>query len=192
MLAGPLMTTLFNYGAFKQHDVVMAQMSLFAYASGLLAFIMIKVLAPGFYARQDTRTPVRIAVVAMLANLILILALVIPWVRLELPAPHTGLAMATSIAAYVNAVMLFLTLRRQGVYHAMPGWSPFLTQLGGALALMLAVLIFAVPGLSHWLAWSAGHRALMLLVWVSVCAATYFAGLYLFGFRLGAFRAQHA
>ena len=92
MLAGPLMTTLFNYGAFKQHDVLMSQMSLFAYASGLLAFIMIKVLAPAFYSRQDTRTPVRIAVRAMLANLVLIAVLVIPWVHLDYPAPHTGLA----------------------------------------------------------------------------------------------------
>ncbi|MBI1424668.1 MAG: murein biosynthesis integral membrane protein MurJ [Gammaproteobacteria bacterium] len=192
MLAGPLMTTLFNYGAFKAHDVLMSQMSLLAYASGLLAFIMIKVLAPAFYSRQDTRTPVRIAVVAMLSNIVLILVLVIPWVQLELPAPHAGLAMATSLSAYGNAIMLFLTLRRQGVYHSMPGWGCFLRQLAGALAMMLAVLIFAVPGLSHWLAWSAGHRALMLLVWVGVCAATYFAGLYLFGFRLGAFRAQHS
>jgi len=192
MLAGPLMTTLFNYGAFNQHDVVMSQMSLFAYASGLVAFIMIKVLAPGFYSRQDTRTPVRIAVVAMLANIVLIAALVIPWVHLAYPAPHTGLAIATSLSAYGNAIMLFWTLRRQGVYHRMPGWGRFLLQIGGALILMLAVLIFAVPGLSHWLAWSAGQRALMLVVWVSVCAATYFVGLYLFGFRLGAFRAQHA
>jgi len=192
MLAGPLLTTLFNYGAFKQQDVIMAQMSLFAYASGLLAFIMVKVLAPGFYARQDTRTPVRIAVVAMLANMVLIAALVIPWLHLGIAAPHAALAIATTLAAYVNAGMLFLTLRRHGVYHAMPGWGRFLGQLGGALGLMLAVLIFAVPATSQWLAWSAGHRALMLLVWVSVCAATYFIGLYLFGFRLGAFRAQHA
>jgi putative peptidoglycan lipid II flippase len=192
MLAGPLLTTLFNYGAFKQHDVFMAQISLFAYASGLLAFIMIKVLAPAFYSRQDTRTPVRIAVRAMLANLVLIAVLVIPWVHLGYPAPHAGLALATSLSAYGNAIMLFLTLRRAGVYQRMPGWGRFLIQVGGALALMLIVLIFAVPGLSHWLSWSAGHRALMLLVWVSVCAASYFAGLYLFGFRLHSFRAQHA
>ena len=192
MLAGPLLTTLFNYGAFKQHDVLMAQMSLFAYASGLLAFIMIKVLAPAFYSRQDTRTPVRIAVRAMIANLVFIAVLVIPWVHFGYPAPHTGLALATSLSAYGNAIMLFVTLHRQKVYHRMPGWGHFLMQVGGALLMMLAVLIFAVPGLSHWLGWSAGHRALMLLVWVSVCAATYFVGLYLFGFRLGTFRAQQA
>ena len=120
------------------------------------------------------------------------MGLVIPWVHLDYPAPHTGLAIATSLSAYGNAIMLFLTLRRQGVYHRMPGWGRFLLQLGGALMLMLAVLIFAVPGLSHWLTWSAGHRALMLLLWVSASAATYFAGLFLLGFRLGAFRAQHA
>jgi putative peptidoglycan lipid II flippase len=135
---------------------------------------------------------VRIAVIAMLANMVLIAALVIPWVRLGFQAPHAALAIATTLSAYANAILLFVTLRRQGVYHYLPGWGRFLLQLGGALAMMLAVLIFAVPGLSHWLAWSAGHRALMLLLWVSVCAATYFAGLYLFGFRLGAFRAQHA
>jgi putative peptidoglycan lipid II flippase len=192
VLAGPLLTTLFNYGAFKQHDVLMAQMSLFAYAGGLLAFIMIKVLAPGFYSRHDTRTPVRIAVVAMLANIVLIASLVTPWLHLGLPGPHTALATATTLSAYGNAIMLFVTLRRQGVYHHLPGWRRFMLQLGGGLALMLVVLVFAVPDVSHWIHWSAGHRALMLLVWVSVCAATYFAGLYLFGFRLGAFRAQHA
>jgi putative peptidoglycan lipid II flippase len=190
-MAGPLMTTLFNYGAFKQHDVVMAQMSLFAYASGLLAFIMIKVLAPGFYSRQDTRTPVRIAVWAMLANIVLNLAFVLPWIHFGYPAPHTGLAIATSLSAYVNAAMLFYTLWREGVYQPLAGWGRFLLQLGGAMLLMLLILIFAVPGLGQWLGWSAGHRALMLLVWVTVSAATYFAGLYLFGFRLGAFRAQH-
>lgn len=192
MLAGPLMTTLFNYGAFSQHDVIMSQMSLFAYASGLLAFIMVKVLAPAFYSRQDTRTPVRIAVIAMFSNMLLIAALVTPWLHLDLQAPHTALAIATSVSAYINALLLFRTLRRQGAYQHLPGWGRFLLQVGGALCLMLLVLIFAVPDTAQWLAWSAAHRALMLLVWVCVCAGVYFAGLYLFGFRLGTFRAQHA
>lgn len=191
LLAGPLLTTLFNYGAFEQHDVLMSQMSLFAYASGLLAFIMVKVLAPGFYSRQDTKTPVRIAIIAMFTNIVLNLAFIIPWIKLGYPGPHTGLAIATSIAAFLNAGMLFLTLKRQGVYQTAPGWGRLMTQIMAGVLLMLLVLVPGIPPLLEWFEWSAGYRALMLLVWVGVGAVAYFIGLTLFGFRLGRFRAQN-
>jgi len=191
VMAGPLLTTLFNYGAFQQHDVVMSQMSLFAYASGLLAFIMVKVLAPGFYSRQDTRTPVRIAVFAMLTNLVLNLAFVIPWLRLGYPGPHTGLAIATSIAAIVNAGALFITLKRQGVYQVGAGWGRLLLQISIGVTAMVLLLILVMPGLDAWFQWSAGYRAFMLLIWVWAGAVAYMAGIYFSGFRLAQFRAQH-
>ncbi|MGD8925507.1 MAG: murein biosynthesis integral membrane protein MurJ [Thioalkalispiraceae bacterium] len=191
VLAGPLLTTLFNYGAFNQHDVLMSQMSLFAYASGLLAFIMVKVLTPGFYSRQDTKTPVRFAVIAMLVNMVLNFSFVLPWLHYGWAGPHTGLAMATAIAAFLNAGMLMLTLKRQGVYQVGPGWGRFLLQLGAGLVLMLVLLIGAVPALENWFHWPFWERAIMLLVWVAGGALVYFIGLYLFGFRFSAFRAQH-
>lgn len=191
ILAGPLLVTLFNYGAFSTHDVVMSQMSLFAYASGLLAFILIKVLTPGFYSRQDTKTPVRIAVIAMLTNIALNLLFVLPWLHYGLPAPHTGLAIATSLAAFLNAGMLFVMLRRQGVYAAAPGWGRMLAQIGAALLLMIGVLLLGVPALTQWFDWPALQRAMHLLLWVGAGTGVYFAGLYLFGFRFGAFRRAH-
>ena len=191
LLAGPLLTTLFNYGAFDQHDVLMSEMSLFAYAAGLLAFIFVKVLTPGFYSRQDTKTPVRIAVWAMLTNLALNLGFVLPWLHYGLPGPHTGLAIATTLAASLNAGLLFLTLKRQGVYRVVPGWGRLLFQLLAALLLMFLVLFFGVPELSDWFDWPYWQRALMLLVWVGAGGLVYIAGLYLFGFRFGKFRSEH-
>lgn len=191
LLAGPLLTTIFNYGQFGQHDVLMSQMSLFAYASGLLAFIMVKVLTPGFYSRQDTKTPVRIAVMAMLINMVLNFAFVLPWLHYELPGPHTGLAIATAISAILNAGVLLLTLKRQGVYKIGAGWGIFSLQIGAGLLLMIALLFLAVPALESWFEWAYWQRAIMLVVWVSAGALVYFVGLYLFGFRFGKFRALH-
>jgi putative peptidoglycan lipid II flippase len=191
IMAGPLLTTLFNYGAFSQHDVVMSQMSLFAYASGLLAFILVKVLAPGFYSRQDTKTPVRIAILAMVTNIVLNLAFIIPWIKLGYPGPHTGLAIATAIAAFLNAGILFFTLKRQGVYQTSAGWGPLLMQIMGGLAAMTLLLVVGVPALTQWFDWTALTRALMLLLWVGAGMLAYLVGLYLFGFRLARFRAQH-
>ncbi len=191
MLAGPMLTTLFNYGAFKQHDVLMSQMSLFAYAAGLLGFILVKVLTPGFYSRQDTKTPVRIAVIAMITNIALNLGFVIPWIKLGWPAPHTGLALATSIAAFINSGLLFLLLKRQGVYHAAPGWLRMLGQIAGGVGIMLLVLWLGVQTLPDWFEWSAWQRAALLVFWVMAGAGAYFVGLYLFGFRLRQFRIAH-
>ncbi len=116
MLAEPLLITLFQYGAMGERDVQMAAMSLRAYSFGLLAFMFIKVLAPGYFSRQDTRTPVRIAVWAMVANMVLNLILV--W-----PLQHAGLALATSLSAFLNAGMLLIGLHRLGIYSLLPGWS---------------------------------------------------------------------
>ncbi|MGD8785246.1 MAG: murein biosynthesis integral membrane protein MurJ [Thioalkalispiraceae bacterium] len=191
LLAGPLLTTIFNYGEFRQHDVLMSQLSLFAYASGLLAFIMVKVLTPGFYSRQDTKTPVRIAITAMVVNMVLNFAFVLPWLHYGWAGPHTGLAMATAIAAFLNAGTLLVTLKRQGVYQVGSGWGAFALQILTGLALMVGMLLIAVPALESWFAWPYWQRAIMLLVWVGAGALAYFIGLYLFGFRFGKFRAQH-
>ena len=127
----------------------------------------------------------------MLVNLVLNLGFVIPWIQLGWPAPHTGLALATSIAAFINAGLLLLLLRRQGVYMAAPGWARLLLQISGGLLPMTLLLIFAVQDLQHWLDWPAWQRAVFILIWVGAGALVYFVGLYLAGFRLAAFRAEH-
>lgn len=115
-LAEPLLSTLFQYGEFSALDVTQTAASLRAYSAGLLAAMLIKVLAPGFYARQDTRTPVRIGVLAMLANMLLGALLVWEW-------RHVGLASAMALSAWLNAGLLYLGLRRSGVYQPLPGWA---------------------------------------------------------------------
>lgn len=146
--------------------------------------MLIKVLAPAFYSRKDPRTPVRIAVIALITNMLLNLVFVIPMVRLGIQGPHAGLALATSIAAWVNAGLLYRTLKRRNIYRPRQGWPRLLGQAvlaGGVLAAMLA---WAVPGTGEWLAWTAGQRVTQLLVWVVAGIATYFVVLRLAGLRL--------
>jgi len=151
LLAGPLLSALFQYGAFTAHDVAMASRSLMAFAFGLVAFMLIKVLAPGFYARQDTRSPVKYGVIAMVANTVLVLILV--W-----PLAHVGLALATSLAAFLNAGLLFVNLRRREIYQPGAGWPKFLAQLCVATVAMGLVLWFGAGDLAQWASASARER----------------------------------
>jgi len=184
LLARPMLATLFNYGDFNAVDVDMAGLSLMAYTAGLPAFMLIKVLAPAFYSRKDTRTPVRIAIVALVTNMVLNLVFVVPLVMLEIPGPHAGLALATSLAAWVNAGLLYRMLRKQQVYRPETGWRQFLLQLGLAGAVLGAVLFWGMPAMPVWLDWSVWSRVSGLLVWVMAGAGTYFIALYLVGLRL--------
>ncbi len=133
LLAGPILSALFQYGEFDARDVAMSARSLMAFALGLVAFMLIKVLAPGFYARQDTRSPVKYGLIAMGANTAMVLMLV--W-----PLAHAGLALATSLAAFLNAGLLFFNLRRRDIYQPQPGWTKFLLQLTVANLAMGLVL----------------------------------------------------
>ncbi|HBO12832.1 MAG TPA: murein biosynthesis integral membrane protein MurJ, partial [Halieaceae bacterium] len=124
VLAEPILITLFQYGELSPRDVAMAGYSLRAYALGICAFMLIKVLAPGFYARQDMVTPVRIGIRAMVANMVLNIAFVVP-LMVYLDLGHVGLALATSVAAYLNAGLLWRGLRREGIYRFDPAWRGF-------------------------------------------------------------------
>lgn len=174
ILARPLLATLFLYHDFTIWDVRMASLSLMTMSFGLPAFMLIKVLAPAFYSRKDSRTPVRIAVISLVTNLLFNLVIVIPMVRLGVPGPHAGLAFATSIAAYVNAGLLFRVLYRKRIYRPRAGWRRYLLQLGSAAAAMAVVLWWAAPALAAWAAWPAGHRGLVLLGCVCAGSAVYF------------------
>ena len=184
LLAQPLLATLFNYGDFASRDVAMSGLSLMAYALGLPAFMLIKVLAPAFYSRKEPRIPVRIAVIALLTNMVLNLVFVVSMVKLGIDGPHAGLALATAIAAWVNAGLLYRALMTGKIYHPRPGWPRLLLQTGLAGAVLAAVLVWAVPGIGDWLEWTAGQRVMQLLLWVLAGIAAYFIALRVAGLQL--------
>jgi len=166
LLAGPILTTLFQYGEFSPRDVHMASFSLMAYAVGLIGFMLIKVLAPGYFARQDTRTPVRVGIIALVANLILNLALVVP-------LKHAGLALATSLAAFINAGLLYRGLRRDGIHRPRPGWTGFIGKIAFATLMMAAFLIFLRGQASLWTEANIMVRVARLSLMVVGGAAVY-------------------
>jgi len=181
VLAQPILTTLFHYGNFRDLDVIMAGYSLMAYAIGLMAFIFVKVLAPGFYARQDTRTPVRIGIIAMVANMVLNIIFVVPMVWMDATAPHVGLALATSIASYINAWMLYLALKRSGVYVPQPGWLRLIIQVVIANSIMAGVLLLVKDDLSVWLLWGGWERTVQLMIAIAAGGLAYIMGLLVSG-----------
>jgi putative peptidoglycan lipid II flippase len=183
LLAAPLLTTLFHYGAFGAEDVEMAALSLMAYGVGLLGFMLVKVLAPGFYARQDTRTPVRFGIYAMIANMGLNLLFVVPMAMAGIKGPHAGLALATALAAFLNTALLFRQLRRSGVFQAQPGWGRFTLRLLTANSAMALPLWWLRGPLEQWLLWGASERALHLGGLVLLGIGIYFAALWLVGLR---------
>ena len=176
VLAAPMLSALFQYGALTERDVVMASRSLVAYSGGLMGFILIKVLAPGFFARQDTRTPVRIGIIAMSANMVMNLIFVFP-------LAHAGLALATTLSAYINAALLFAALRREGVYRSDTAWRPYLLRIVLASSLMALVLWWGTDLISTWSAWNAWTRAWNLAMWIAIGTLVYFAALWLSGLR---------
>ncbi|MDX1594770.1 MAG: murein biosynthesis integral membrane protein MurJ, partial [Gammaproteobacteria bacterium] len=176
VLAGPILATLFQYGAFTPADVDMASRSLMAYAVGLLGFILVKVLAPGYFARQDTKTPVKIGIVAMATNIVMNLVLV--W-----SLAHAGLALATSIAAFVNAGLLYRGLRRGGVCLHAPGWRGLFARVVLANAALAALLWWGAGDLSDWFGWDAMSRTGHLVAWIAAGGVLYFGVLFASGVR---------
>ncbi|VAW89081.1 Proposed peptidoglycan lipid II flippase MurJ [hydrothermal vent metagenome] len=183
LLAGPMLSTLFQYGAFSPSDVTMATMSLMAYSLGLLGFIFVKVLAPGYYARQDTKTPVKIGIIAMVTNMVLNVLFVVPMVMFDIAGAHTGLALATSVAAFLNAWLLYRGLRRDGVYQLQQGWGWVMLRVLLGTVLMALLLWFGVDDISVWEMWPWWQRMLQLLMWVVAGGALYFAVLWAMGMR---------
>jgi putative peptidoglycan lipid II flippase len=185
LLAVPLITTLFHYGAFSASDVWHTRDALVAYSVGLLALILVKVLAPGFYARQNIRTPVRIAILTLVVTQVLNL-LLIGWLE------HAGLALAIGLAACLNATLLYRGLRQRGIYTPQPGWWVFYARLSLALVGMGVALGWVTGEAEEWLRWSLAERLLRLSVVVSFGAGIYFATLWLAGFRMRDFKRSSA
>jgi putative peptidoglycan lipid II flippase len=184
VLARAALSTLFEYGDFAPQDVTMAGLALVAYALGLPGFMLVKVLAPAFYARQDTRTPVKVAIRAMISNMLMNIVFVVPLVLLNVPGAHAGLALATALAAYVNAGLLYRHLRRQNAYQPHPGWVRLLLQILFAATAMTLVVGWGAPGVDALSDMSAMQRGGLLAFWIAAGVIAYLAALRLAGLRL--------
>lgn len=178
VLATPLVATLFNYGKFTAVDVLMTQQALIAYSVGLLGLILVKILAPGFYARQNIKTPVKIAVFTLVMTQLMNLVFVF-----VLDLQHVGLALALGVGACLNASLLYHHLRKADIFHPQTGWLLFMMKLFIALVLMGAVLHFAMGDVSLWLDLGLMQRLVYLSGLVILGAVSYFAMLLLLGFR---------
>jgi len=176
ILAVPLVATLFHHGAFDRHDVMMTGQALIAYSLGLVGLIVVKVLAPGFYARQDIRTPVRIGIMTLVATQVMNL-------MFYRPLQHAGLALAIGLGACINAGLLYYKLRGRAVFQPQPGWRKFFLQLGAALLAMGLTLWLVSGSAASWLEGSVWTRAARLAAVVTAGAAVYFAALWLCGIR---------
>lgn len=177
IIAEPLTASLFQYGAFSAHDAAMTQRALIAYSIGLVGLILIKILAPGFYARQNIRTPVRIAIFILVVTQLMNLAFVVP-------LRHAGLALAISLGACLNAGLLYWQMRKQRMFDLQPGWMPFLVKLVVAVGVMCGVLLAGIQLLPGWDQGDMPVRLLRLGVLVAAGVLAYFGSLALLGFRL--------
>lgn len=177
VLAGPLLCTLFFRGAFTVTDVLMTERSLLAFAIGVPAFMAVKVLTSSYYARQDMQTPMRIAIIAVLVNVFLNFLLIIP-------LQHAGLALATTIASYVNVVLLLLLLKRRDIFKRQKGWLKIIGQWVVANGAMVAFLMTARGPLTEWIAWSWQQRAWHLFFLVGGGILCYGIVLLLCGFKV--------
>ncbi|MDH4021701.1 MAG: murein biosynthesis integral membrane protein MurJ, partial [Gammaproteobacteria bacterium] len=192
LLAGPLLTTLFYGGEFSASDVEQSTYSLIAYSAGLMGFTMVKVLAPGYFARQNTATPVRIGLIALGSTMTLNVLVVIPWALSGGPAPHAGLALFTSLGSFVNAGLLYRGLRRAAVLAHAPGWGWFLLRVMVATVAMATLLVVFAPPTSAWLEASLGLRCLWLAAAVGGGALAYGGVLLGLGLRPADLRLQSA
>lgn len=181
VLAVPLISTLFQHGAFTPQDVLHTRTALVAYSVGLTGLIAVKILAPGFYARQDIRTPVKFALITLAATQVMNLIFIVP-------LQHTGLALSIGLASLLNAGLLYRRLRLNGVFMPLPGWTRFMAKLAVALVVLGVVLWFGMGEQTAWLEWSAVERLWRLTALVFGGMTAYFATLFALGFRPGDFR----
>ncbi len=175
LLAEPMLSTLFQYKEFSVSDVYYSGLSLKAYSLGLVAYVAIKVLVPGFTSRQDVRTPVRYGMYAMIASLGLNIVLVYP-------LAHAGLALATSLGAFVNAVLLLRRLLKDNVFHPNVRWRIFMLRILLASIAMSGFLYYKVD-VALWSHWGVVDRLLNLIKWIAIGGGVYVGTLFMLGFK---------
>ncbi len=177
LLSVPILTTLFQYAEFTTNDVIMSSKSLMAYAIGLPGFILIKVFSSAFFSRQDTSSPVKIAAIAMVANIVLNLMLVGYF-------QHAGLALASSLSAYLNSGLLYLKLKQSGIHVSLKPEIKMLRVACIAVIIMSICLIMLIPGQDAWFQWDVYQRVMQLVLCIIAGILIYFAGIYIQGIRL--------
>jgi putative peptidoglycan lipid II flippase len=178
VLSKPLVASLFYYGKFSATDVLMTERAVIAYSIGLIGLILVKVLAPGFYARQNVKTPVKIAIFTLIITQLLNILFVF-----TLGLQHAGLALSIGLGACINAGLLYYHLRRDGIYNLQTGWLKFFSKMTLALLAMAGALYWIALHAGDWLQMATMTKLAWLAVLVVVGAAVYFAVLWLLGFR---------
>jgi putative peptidoglycan lipid II flippase len=184
VLSEPITTTLFHYGKFDAISVAMTSKALVAYGVGLMGLILVKILAPGFYAKQDIRTPVKIGIGVLLVTQLMNVVFV-PWIA------HAGLALSIGLGATLNALFLYIGLRRKGIYIPLSGWTFFSIRVIGALFLLAGIGLW-VTARFDWIALQTVPmmRVGALTLVMFVCAGSYFGALALMGFRFADFKRE--
>jgi len=177
VLAEPLIAALFHHGKFDVVDVAKSAGALKALSGGILAFMLIKVFAPGYYSRQDTRTPVRIGIIAMVANMVFNLILV--W-----DLKHVGLSLASTLSAFLNAGLLYWGLHKRGVFRLEAHWWKLGARYVAANAVMVGVLVAVTPATAWWLTQGSLLKAGAILGICATGGGAYFVALFAFGFRI--------
>ena len=167
---------LFMRGEFSPNDVNQTALSLYAFGLGLISFMLIKVLAPGYYSRQDTKTPVRYGIIAMVSNMVF--NAMLAW-----HLSYVGLALATSLSAFINMALLYRGLHQQGVYQVTMKTISFIIRLVIAGAAMVAVIIWQLDEMSQWLEWDLTQRAMTLMMLIIMGAMSYLVSLFVLGIR---------
>ena len=183
ILAEPLVATIFYGGEFSVLDVQMTALSLQAFSLGLIGFSLVKILAPAYFAREDTKTPVKVGLIALLVNFVLSVTLAYVLTRAGYAGTHAGLALAISVAAIVNAWLLFRGLRRDRVVGVTAGWPSLLVRFFIANAAMAICLVRLGRPLGWWLESSLASRSGWLALTIAAGAAVYFAVLLVIGVR---------
>jgi len=179
VLAFPILASIFQYGRFTVNDTYMAGLALMAYATGLPAFIASKVLAAAFFARQDTRTPVRCAIIALVANACMNVIFVYTLLEFDNEAPHAGLALASSLAAWLHSALLYRRLRAADIYRPRRGWLRSSLRITVACITMLVAVWLLTPALHNWSLWHFWQRAGVLAGLIATAVAVYFASLWI-------------
>ena len=187
IISEPLIASLFQYGRFTAADTAMTQRALIAYSLGLVGIILVKILAPAFYAQQNIKTPVRIGMLTLLATQAMNVLFVF-----VIPLAHAGLALAIGLAACLNAALLYWQLRKREMFQPQPGWALFAGKLLLALLVMAAALLLAMHHLPTWAEGSMLGRLLRLAGLVGVGLLAYFTSLGLLGFRVRDFARRSA
>lgn len=177
MLAGPLLITLIHHGEFNRFDVMMTRKSLMAFSAGLPSFMLVKILASGFYSKQNIKTPVKIAAVAMVANLLFNIALIFP-------LKHAGLALATSLSGWLNAILLIIFLRKRDHYQPRMSWSFWWARLLIANGVMAVVIYLVTSPVAQWFGWTLWKAAGHLILVIALGLLSYILSLFLLGIRM--------